>query len=125
MTPFAQGVVVICIAVLSAVLVSTLLALRKTALRAESVLHQVEQEIRPMVGQLESLTAELRDLSKTANQEMARIGTVVRRAEDISVKVSRLLGAAATLTTLGQYAALISGVKKGLDVFVRRLRAKG
>src|SRR5262245_30645530 len=122
MTPLAQGVVVICIAVLSAALVSTLLALRKTALRAESVLHQVEQEIRPMVGQLESLTVELRDLSKSANQEMARISTVVRRADDISVKVSRLVAAVGALTTLGQYAGLISGVKTGLDVFVRRLR---
>jgi uncharacterized protein YoxC len=124
MTPLAQTVVVICIVALSAVLASTLLALKKTALRAESVLQQVEREIRPLVSQIESLTAELRDLSRSANEEMKRISLVVRRAEDITAKLSRLVGAVAGLTRIGQYAGVIAGVKKGLDVFVGRLKTK-
>ena len=124
MTPLAQIVVVICIVALSAVLASTLLALKKTALRAESVLQQVEREIRPLVSQIESLTTELRDLSRSANEEMKRISLVVRRAEDISLKLARLMGAVAGLTRIGQYAGVIAGVKKGLDVFVGRLKAK-
>jgi len=124
MIPLGPAVVVICIVVLSAVLVATLLALRRTALRAESVLQQVEREIRPMASQLESLTAELRELSKNANEELRRISVVIRRAEDVSVKVSRLVGAVSALTSVGQYASVIAGVKKGLDVFVGRLRAK-
>lgn len=124
MTPLAQAVVVICIVVLSAVLVSTLLALKKTALRAESLLEQVEREIRPLVSQVESLTAELRDLSRSANEEMKRISLVVRRAEDISVRLAKLVGVVGGLTRMGQYASVAAGVKKGLDVFVGRLRAK-
>jgi uncharacterized protein YoxC len=124
MMPLGPAVVVICIVVLSAVLVATLLALRRTALRAESVLQQVEREIRPMSSQLESLTAELRELSKSANDELRRISVVIRRAEDVSVKVARLVGAVSALTSVGQYASIIAGVKKGLDVFVGRLRAK-
>ncbi len=124
MMPLGPAVVVICIVVLSAVLVATLLALRRTALRAESVLQQVEREIRPMASQLESLTAELRELSKSANEELRRISVVIRRAEDVSVKVSRLVGAVSALTSVGQYASVIAGVKKGLDVFVGKLRAK-
>jgi uncharacterized protein YoxC len=124
MAPLAQGIVVLCIVVLSAVLVPTLLALRKTALRAESVLHAVEREIRPMVGQLESLTAEMRDLSRNANTEMKRISVIVSRVEDVSVKVSRTVGALSALTQIGQYAGVISGVRKGLNVFVRRLGTK-
>lgn len=124
MTPLAQGVVVLCIVVLSAVLVPTLLALRKTAIRAESVLHVVEREIGPMVAQLESLTAELRDLSRSANDEMKRIGAIVTRVEDISVKVSRAVVGLTALTQIGRYAGVIAGVKKGVDVFVRRLGTK-
>jgi uncharacterized protein YoxC len=124
MTPLAQAVIVICVAVVSAVLVSVLLALKKTALRAESVLHLVEREIQPMLSQLESLTSELRELSKSANEEMRRISVIVRRADDVSIKVSKLVGAMAGLTTMGQYISVIAGMKKGVNAFVGRLRSK-
>jgi uncharacterized protein YoxC len=124
MTPLAQGVIVACIVVLSAVLASTLLALKKTALRAESVLHLVEREIRPLAGQIESLTTELRTLSHHANEELDRVTVVVHRLEDISLKVARLLGVLGGLTRVGQYAGVAAGVKKGLDVFIKRLRAR-
>lgn len=123
MTLPAVAIIVLCVVVVSAVLVWTLLALRKTALRAESVLQVVEREIRPMLGQLESLIAELRNLSQGANEELRKIGVVVRRAEDVSIKVSKVLVAVGGLTRFGKYASLAAGVKKGLDVFVRRLKA--
>ena len=124
MTPLTQAIVVACAVVLSAVLVATLLAIRKTALRAESVLQVVEREIRPMMGQLESLTAELRDLSQGAGEELRRVRVVVRRAEDVSLKVSRLVLALGGLTRFGQYASLAVGLKKGLEVFVRKFKAE-
>lgn len=123
MTLPAVAIIVLCVVVVSAVLVWTLLALRKTALRAESVLRVVEREIRPMLGQLESLIAELRNLSQGANEELRKIRVVVRRAEDVSIKVSKVLVAVGGLTRFGKYASLAAGVKKGLDVFVRRLKA--
>src|SRR6266511_2864241 len=121
MTPLALAVIVVCIVVLTGVLVSTLLALKKTALRAESVLHLVEREIRPIASQIESLTGDLRTLSHHANQELDRISVVVRRLEDASVKGARLVGASGALTRVGQVAGAAVGVKKGLDVFIRRL----
>ena len=123
MTPAAVAIIVLCVVVVSAVLVWTLLALRKTALRAESVLRLVEHEIRPMLGQLESLIAELRDLSQGAKEELSKIRVVVRRAEDVSITVSKVVVAVGGLTRIGQYVSLAAGVKKGLDVFVRRLKA--
>ena len=115
--------IVLCVAVVSGVLVWTLLALKKTALRAESVLHMVEREIRPTLSQLESLLADLGDLSQSANEELRRVRVVVRRAEDVSIKVSKVVVALGGLTRFGQYVSLAAGVKKGLDVFVRRLKA--
>jgi uncharacterized protein YoxC len=123
MTPAAVALIVLCVVVVSAVLAWTLLALRKAALRAESVLRVVEQEIRPMLGQLESLVAELRDLSQGAKEELSKIRVVVRRAEDVSITVSKVVVAVGGLTRIGQYVSLAAGVKKGLDVFVRRLKA--
>jgi uncharacterized protein YoxC len=123
MAPAAVAIIVLCVVAVSAVLVWTLLAVRKTALRAESVLRVVEHEIRPMLGQLESLIAELRDLSQGAKEELSKIRVVVRRAEDVSITVSKLVIAVGGLTRIGQYVSLAAGVKKGLDVFVRRLKA--
>ncbi|HKC07494.1 MAG TPA: DUF948 domain-containing protein, partial [Methylomirabilota bacterium] len=62
MTPLAVGVILACVVALTLVLISTLLSLRKTALRAESVLAQVEREIRPMASELETLTGEMQKL---------------------------------------------------------------
>jgi len=121
--PAAVAIIVLCVVVVSAVLFWTLLALRKTALRAESVLQVVEREIRPLLGQLESLLGELRDLSQGAKEELSKIRVVVRRAEDVSTTVSKLIIAVGGLTRIGQYVSLAAGVKKGLDVFVRRLKA--
>jgi len=121
MTPLGQAVIVACIVAITAVLVPTLLALKKVALRAESVLDLIEREIRPMASQMESLAGEL---SHHANQELERVGVVVRRLEELSVKVTRLVGALSVLTRVGQYAGIVTGIKKGLDVFIRRLKDK-
>ncbi|MGH7412731.1 MAG: DUF948 domain-containing protein [Candidatus Rokuibacteriota bacterium] len=122
MTPLAVGVIVACVVALTIVLISTLLALKKTALRAESVLAQVEREIRPMASELESLTGEMQKLSRNANDNLQRIGGVVDRVEDVSVQVARVVGAVAGLTRIGQYAGLASGVKRGVEVFLHRLK---
>jgi uncharacterized protein YoxC len=124
LTPLGEAVIVVCIAALTVALIVTLLALRKTALRAESVLQIVEREIHPMARQVESLTGELRALSSHANDELERVSIVVRRLEDVSTKVARLVGALGGLTQVGQLAGAAAGVKKGLDVFIRRLRDK-
>src|SRR5262245_49000592 len=112
MIPLGQAVILVCIVVLTGVLISTLLALRKPALRAESLLHVLEREIRPMATQIDSLTGELRRLSHVATQELERISVVVRRLEDVSAKAGHLLGALSSITRFGQLAGAAVGVKK-------------
>jgi hypothetical protein len=124
MAPLAQAVIVACIVVLTAVLVSALLALRKTALRAESVLHVVEREILPMASQIESLANELRTLSHSASDELQRVGEVIRRVEDVTAKVARLVVALSGFVRVGQVIGVATAVKRGLDVFIRRMRVK-
>jgi uncharacterized protein YoxC len=122
MTPLATGVILACVVALTIVLISTLLSLRKTALRAESVLAQVEREIRPMVTEIEGLTAQLQKLSRNANDSLERIGAVVERVEEISVGAARVVGAVGGLTRIGQYAGIAAGVKRGVEVFLHRLK---
>jgi uncharacterized protein YoxC len=124
MTPLAVGVILACVVVLTIVLISTLLSIKKTALRAEGVLAQVEREIRPMASELESLTGELQKLSRNANDNLQRIGGIVDRVEDISVQAARVAGAVGGLARVGQYAGLAAGVKRGVEVFLHRLKER-
>jgi uncharacterized protein YoxC len=122
MHPLAQAIIVICVVALTAALIATLLSLKRTATRAETVLQLVEREIRPMASQLGALSEELRTLSGKANHEMERVGVVVQRIGEASAKLAWVLGAVGGLAKVGQIAGIAAGVKKGLDVFVARLR---
>ena len=122
MTPLAVGVILACIVALTVVLISTLLAFRTTAQRAGSVLAILEREIRPLTTELENLTAELQKLSRKANDNLERIGAVVDRVEDISLTAARVVGAVGGLTRIGQYAGVAVGVKRGVEVFLNRLK---
>jgi uncharacterized protein YoxC len=122
MSPLAVGVILACLVALTAVLISTLLAFRKTAQRAESVLAIVEREIRPMASELEHLTAELQKLSHKANDSLERIGHVVDRVEDISLTVARITATVGSLTRVGQYAGIAVGLKRGVEVFLDRIK---
>ena len=64
MQPWAQGVLIACAVVLTAALVAAMLALRRTLARTEAVLAIVEQELRPLVGQVHGLTDEFCDGSR-------------------------------------------------------------
>ena len=123
-SPLAQIIVGICVVAVAAALVSALLTLKKTATRAETVLHLLEREIRPMASQIGALAEELRGLSRQATRELERISVVTRRAEEISatlLKAARVLG---SVSRVGQIAGVAAGVKRGLDVFVSRLRSR-
>jgi len=124
MDPVAQILVVICVVAVAAALVSALLTLKKTAARAETVLHLLEREIRPMASQIGALAEELRGLSRQATREMERISVVIRRAEEISARLVKVAGVLGSVSRVGQIAGVAAGVKKGLDVFVSRLRSR-
>jgi uncharacterized protein YoxC len=122
MTPLAQAVLVICAVVLTVALVVTLASLRRATARAEIVLQLVEREIRPLASQVEALAADVRTLSQSANRELNRISGVVRRVEDISFKIARVIGVANSLASFRGISGVGSGLRTALSVFVSRLR---
>ena len=122
MTPLAQAVLVICAVILTVALVVTLASFRRAASRAEIVLQLVEREIRPLASQVEALAADVRTLSQTANRELERVSGVVRRVEDISLKIARVVGVANSLASFRGITGVGSGLRTALSVFVSRLR---
>ena len=122
MTPLAQTVLVICAVVLTVALVVTLASLRRATARAEIVLQLVEREIRPLASQVEALAADVRTLSQSANRELNRISGVVRRVEDISFKIARVVGVANSLASFRGISGVGSGLRTAVSVFVSRLR---
>jgi uncharacterized protein YoxC len=122
MTPLAQVVLVACAVVLTVALVVTLAAIRRATSRAEVVLQLVEREIRPLASQIEALAAETRTLSQSANRELERVSGVVRRVEETSRKIARVVGVVNSLASFRGVSGVGSGVKRALGVFVSRLR---
>ena len=122
MSPLAQTVLAICAVVLTVALVATLATFRRAASRAEIVLQLVEREIRPLASQVEALAADVRALSQTANRELERVSGVVRRVEDISLKIARVVGVANSLASFRGITGVSSGLRTALSVFVSRLR---
>jgi hypothetical protein len=106
-------------------LVAAVWALRGVAQRAEAVLTIVEQELRPMIGQGLALTEDVRGLTREAGRELERVGAVTDRVEVVAAGLGRIVTTLGSLTRAGQIVGVAAGLKKGIDVFVHRLRHQG
>ena len=122
MQPWAQAVLIACAVALTAALVTAMLALRRALRRTEAVLTIVEQELRPLIGQAHGLTDELRDLTRETRREVVRIGEVTEHVENAAEGVGRLVTGLGGLARAGQVMGLAAGLRRGVDVFVNRLR---
>jgi len=122
MQPWAQAVLIACAVALTAALVTAMLALRRALRRTEAVLTIVEQELRPLIGQAHGLTDELRDLTRETRREVVRIGEVTEHVENAAEGVGRLVSGLGGLARAGQVVGLAAGLRRGVDVFVNRLR---
>lgn len=122
MLPWAQAVAIACVVVLTAAVVAAILALRRALRRTDAVLTIVEQELRPLIGQAHGLIDELRDLTRETRREVARIGEVTEHVESAAAGMSRVMVALGGLARAGQVVGLAAGLRRGVDVFVNRLR---
>lgn len=121
MPPWVIFVLVGFVVALTVALVPTILALRRTLRRAEVVLTIAEQELRPLIGQAHALTEDVRLLTREASQEIERVGEVTERVNAAAEGISRVATGLAGLTRAGQLIGMAAGLKRGLDVFVKRL----
>jgi len=122
MQSWAQLVLVACAVALTAALVSAILALRGALRRTEAVLEIVEQELRPLIGQAHGVTEEVRELTREARLEVVRVGEVTEQLQVVAAGLGRLAMGLGGLARIGQVAGLAVGLRRGVDVFVQRLR---
>jgi uncharacterized protein YoxC len=115
-------VLVVCAVVVSVALVAALVAMRRASERAERLLTLAEQELRPFVAEAHELMQQVRALTQETRGEVARLGALTERVEDLSGGLGRVLAAVAGLTRAGQLVGVATGLKTGLDVFLHRLR---
>jgi uncharacterized protein YoxC len=124
MNPLAVAIVVICVVAITVSLVLALLALRRVLKRADVVLGLIEREIRPMAAQLGALTEEIRGLSHQVTLEVERLVVVTRQLEEITTTVGKIVAAIAGISRVGQIVGLAVGLRRGLGVFVSRLKSR-
>ncbi len=122
MHPWAQAVLVVCAVAVAVVLVPALVAMRRASERAERLLTLFEQELRPLAADVHGLVDDVRKLSHEARGEVARVGALAERIDDLSGNLGRVLAGVAGLTRAGQLVGVAAGLKAGLDVFLHRLR---
>jgi len=127
-TTWFSLVIALCAVVLTVVLVPTLLALKRVALRGETVLMLLEREIRPLASQIEGLAQELSALSRHAGENIERMGKVIGRVDEVATRVAQVVGFVGGVTgfvggftRVGQLVGTATGVRRGLDVFIKRL----
>ncbi|OGL03184.1 MAG: hypothetical protein A3E31_09830 [Candidatus Rokubacteria bacterium RIFCSPHIGHO2_12_FULL_73_22] len=122
MPPWFQALLSLALLALLVALVAAVLALRRLALRAEAVLAIAEQELRPLVAQTHALLEEARGLTRQATGEVERIRAVTDRVGDVAHGVARVLTAVSGFTRAGQLVGLAVGLRRGVDVFLQRIR---
>jgi hypothetical protein len=77
------------------------------------------------VAQRAALTEDVRGLTREAGRELERVGAVTDRIEDVATGLGRIVLTLGSLTRAGQIVGVAAGLKKGIDVFIHRLRHQG
>jgi len=124
MQPWVGAVVAVCAVGLTVALIATLLAIRRLVLRGDRVLSIVEGELGPLVAHARVLTEDLQTLTRDASRELDYLASVTKRVDDLAEGAGRVMSALAGLTRAGELIGVATGLRRGAEVFVRRLRAR-
>ena len=85
----------------------------------------LEREIGPLAAQTQGLAEDLRTLVRQGNRELERLGAVAERVGDLSERAARLVTAVSGFTRVGQIVGATAAIRKGLNVFINRVRKHG
>ena len=122
------ALITLCLVVATAVLIlliPAIISLRRSLQRAETVLMLLEREIGPLAAQTQGLAEDLRTLVRQGNRELEHLGAVAERVGDLSERAARLVTAVSGFTRVGQIVGATAAIRKGLNVFLNRVRKHG
>jgi hypothetical protein len=124
MSSLAVTILILCAIAITVALVTVLFSLKRLIDRGEAVLTLVEREIRPTASQLGGLTEELRGVSHQVTLELARIGLITRRLEDITATIAKVVGVVGGIAQVTRLGGVAIGLQRGLGVFLSRLKKR-
>ncbi len=107
-----------CVIAISAGIVLVLLSMRRAVEGVVSILKAVEGEVSPTASEARGLTQEV-------TRELRRVGDVVENVHETTDGVARIVNAVAGVTRTGQIVAVAAALRRGVDVFVHRMRKNG
>ena len=110
---------------ISAALVAAILSARRVLERVVGILAVVEQEVGPIATEARGRTTDARGLTQETTRELQRTGEVLEQVHEAASGVVRIVNAVAKLTRVGQLVGLATGLRRGVDVFVGRMRRNG
>lgn len=125
MSSWLTLVLAACAVAICAALVLAILSARRALDRVTTLLELAEREISPLATEARGLTADARALTQETTRELRRTGEVIDQVHDAAAGVGRVVGALAGLTRAGQVVGLAAALRRGVDVFVERLRKNG
>jgi len=114
-----------CAVAVSVAVVLLILSARRAIERTTAILAIAERGLAPLTTEARGLTSDARALAQEATRELRRAGDVVDRVHDSAEGVSRIVNALAGLTRAGQVVGVAAAVRRGIDVFVQRMRKAG
>ncbi|MBI3078878.1 MAG: DUF948 domain-containing protein [Deltaproteobacteria bacterium] len=111
---------------LVAVLIPTLLQVRRTARAAELTLQRLDRDLGPLVTALEEMTREVRAATQEGRQMMGRVTTLMEYSDEVLRATNLVLAAP---RKVGSYllnaAALTAGLRTAGEFLVKNLFRKG
>jgi uncharacterized protein YoxC len=114
-----------CAVAISIAIVLAVLSARRALDHVGAILAIVERELGPLTGEARGLTADARALTQETTRELKRAGDVVERVHETAEAVSRIVNAVAAVTRAGQIVGVAAAVRRGVDVFLHRMRKEG
>jgi uncharacterized protein YoxC len=113
---------VLCAVALTVALVAAVLALRRALQRLELVLAVLERQLGPTLEEVRGLTQEAHAVTHDARTGVARLSATIDRVNHLTESLGSFLVGVSGFTRAGQLIGVALGVRKGIDVFVERLR---
>lgn len=117
-----QIALVLCAVALTVAIVAAILALRRALERLEQVLGVLERELGPTLQDVRGLTQEAQAITHDARTGVARLTATIDRVNHVTESVGSFLVGVSGFTRAGQLVGMALGLRRGVDVFVKRLR---
>jgi len=119
------GILAAVAALLALFLIPTLLEIKRAARSATLTLDAIRTEIRPVLDTLQGTLQEHRELTHQAHRNLVRVEELMDQAARLVDPARRILEFATVLGSVSGVTSLARAGRKGLEIFLDRLRDTG